>query len=123
METLSSIVNAEHARRERVLRYELALTAVTEGRRKVEHLSAEPNADAMKRLRRICEDANALPKDIIGSVGGLVPVSGEVRVFVHALASSGLNNLLGKDQQRIDELTKAKAHLAKAEEAFAEFNE
>lgn len=121
METLTSIVNAENERRERARNFEVAQLALSEARRKVERLTIEPNADAIKRLTRICEDANALPKDIIGSVGGLIPISGEVRVFVHALAASGLNGLLGRDQQRVKDLAAAKAALVKAEEAFKEF--
>jgi hypothetical protein len=121
METLTQINDADIARRERARAYEVALNAVTEGRRAVERLSVEPNADAMKRLRRMCDDANALPKDIIGSCGGLVPISGEVRVYVHALAASALNNLVGKDQKRRAELDAAQAALVHAEARLAEF--
>ena len=123
METLTDIVNAENARRERARAYEVALSDVTERRRQVERLKVEPDKDTIQRLRRICEDANALPANVIGSCGGLIPIAGEVRVFVHALAASALNNLVGKDQQRQAELNAAKIALGKAEERFAEFDQ
>jgi hypothetical protein len=123
MKTLTEIVNAENAIRERARAYEVALSDVTERRRQVERLSVEPDAETMKRLRRICDDANALPANVIGSCGGLIPVAGEVRVFVHALAASALNNLVGRDQRRQQDLAAARTALERAEATFAEFNQ
>jgi hypothetical protein len=123
MKTLTEIVNAENAIRERARAYEVALSDVTERRLQVERLSVEPDAETIKRLRRICDDANALPANVIGSCGGLIPIAGEVRVFVHALAASALNNLVGRDQRRQQDLASARAALERAETTFAEFKQ
>jgi hypothetical protein len=123
METLTETVNAENARRDRARAYEVAKNEVSELRRKVERLSVAPNADTIKKLRQICNLANELPNDCIGSVGGLVPVAGEARVFIHALAASALNPILGREQSRQQELEAAKKALAAAEERLAEFEQ
>jgi hypothetical protein len=122
METLSEIVNAESARRQRALKYETALTAVSEAKLKIEHLNAKTqDAETLKVLTRIMDDSNKLPGDVTGSVGGLVPVAGVVRTFIHALAATGYNQVLSREQQREQALNAAKAALAKAEGILAEF--
>ncbi len=121
MRTLTEIVNAENTERERARAYEVAKNELARCRQQVERLSVSPHGETITKLRKICDLANELPANVIGSCGGLVPIAGEVRTFVHALAASALNNLVGKDQQRQQELDAAKKALAVAEGRFAEF--
>jgi hypothetical protein len=121
METLTEITQAETARRVRARDFEVARERVTELNRKVAKLADSPNEDTMLRLRRIVEDASELPESVIGSVGGLIPLTGVAGTFISALASSALVNLERADARRTTALMAARQELMAAEEHLATF--
>lgn len=123
MQTLTEITQAETARRLRARDFEVAQERVENLQRKVDRLSVEPSADAATRLRTIIEAAQGLPEDVIGSVGGLLPVSGVAGAFIVGMASSALAGVERTDERRCADLSSAQAELKRAEAHLATFTE
>jgi hypothetical protein len=122
LETFTEITAAENARRRRAIDYEAAKRAVDNLERRIERLKSQ-QSEALSTLESVVSLANTLPKDVQGSIGGLVPIAGEVRTLVVALASSGLASVRRADEQRQAQLRDAEQQLKQARKALAAFTE